>query len=53
VLVASSNKIKNELGWSPQFQDLRLIVESAWAWKQAHPQGYEDDNAEASEAQAG
>jgi UDP-glucose 4-epimerase len=42
LLVASSAKIKRELGWSPQFQDLRLIIESAWRWLQAHPQGYEE-----------
>ncbi len=42
LLVASSNKIKRELGWSPQFQDLRLIIESAWSWLQAHPNGYEE-----------
>jgi UDP-glucose 4-epimerase len=32
VLIASSDKIKSELGWQPQFQDLGLIVESAWRW---------------------
>jgi UDP-glucose 4-epimerase len=41
LLVASSNKIKHELNWSPQFQDLRLIIESAWNWLQQHPNGYE------------
>ncbi len=41
VLVASSDKIRRELGWSPRFQDLRLIIESAWAWLQQHPHGYE------------
>jgi UDP-glucose 4-epimerase len=46
VLVASAEKAKRELGWSPQFQDLRLIVESAWAWMQAHPRGYEDEAGE-------
>jgi UDP-glucose 4-epimerase len=40
VLIASSDKIKSELGWQPQFQDLGLIVESAWKWMQAHPNGY-------------
>jgi UDP-glucose 4-epimerase len=40
VLVASSEKIKRELGWQPQFQDLRVIVESAWRWMQSHPNGY-------------
>lgn len=33
VLIASSDRIKSELGWQPQFQDLGLIVESAWKWK--------------------
>ena len=42
VLVASSEKIKRELGWSPKYQDLRLIIESAWRWMQAHPHGYEE-----------
>jgi UDP-glucose 4-epimerase len=40
VLIASSDKIKRELGWAPEFQDLELIVESAWNWMRAHPQGY-------------
>lgn len=34
VLIASSDKIKSELGWQPQFQDLGIIVESAWRWMQ-------------------
>lgn len=41
VLIASSARIKRELNWSPQFQDLRLIIESAWQWMQKHPNGYE------------
>ena len=40
VLIASSDKIKSELGWKPELQDLGLIVESAWRWMQAHPKGY-------------
>ncbi len=39
-LVASSARIKRELNWTPQFQSLSLIIESAWNWMQAHPQGY-------------
>ena len=42
VLVASSEKIKSELGWAPVFQDLRKIVGSAWMWLQSHPKGYDD-----------
>jgi UDP-glucose 4-epimerase len=34
VLIASSDKIKRELGWQPMHQDLRVIVESAWRWMQ-------------------
>ncbi len=33
VLVASSEKIRAELGWAPAFPDLRTIIESAWRWK--------------------
>ncbi len=40
VLIASSDQIRSELGWQPQFQDLGLIVESAWTWMRAHPDGY-------------
>jgi UDP-glucose 4-epimerase len=42
VLIASSDRIKRELDWTPKFQDLRKIVESAWQWLQNHPQGYSD-----------
>ena len=41
VLVASSEKIRRELGWSPRFQDLRAIIESAWNWMRRRPEGYE------------
>ena len=41
VLIASSEKLKRELGWSPEFQDLKLIIQSAWDWLRAHPGGYE------------
>jgi UDP-glucose 4-epimerase len=41
-LIASSDKIKRELGWQPQFQSLDAIIESAWNWHQKFPRGYED-----------
>ena len=34
VLVASSEKIKAELGWKPQFGELDTIIASAWKWHQ-------------------
>jgi UDP-glucose 4-epimerase len=40
VLVASSAKIRNELGWAPRHPDLDSIMASAWEWVQRHPTGY-------------
>ncbi|GAB4530799.1 MAG: UDP-glucose 4-epimerase GalE [Anaerolineae bacterium] len=40
VLIASSDKIRRDLGWEPEYPDLRDIIESAWRWHQAHPAGY-------------
>lgn len=40
-LVASSEKIKRELGWKPQHDNLREIVSSAWEWHKSHPNGYD------------
>ena len=41
-LIASSAKVKSELGWQPQFQSLDAIIESAWKWHQKFPNGYGD-----------
>jgi UDP-glucose 4-epimerase len=41
VLIASSEKIRHDLHWSPAMQDLREIIGSAWAWMIEHPTGYE------------
>jgi len=40
VLIASSDKIRRELNWQPQYADLNGIIDSAWKWHQRHPQGY-------------
>jgi UDP-glucose-4-epimerase GalE len=40
VLFASSERIRTELGWSPRFEDIDVIVETAWRWREAHPSGY-------------
>lgn len=42
VLVGSAEKIKKELGWSPEYPGLREIVQSAWDWHRRNPNGYED-----------
>jgi len=41
-LVASSAKAMAELGWKPRFPKLEIIVEHAWRWHKAHPDGYGD-----------
>ncbi len=41
VLVASSNRIKQELGWTPKYFELNEIIETAWNWHRNHPNGYQ------------
>ena len=40
ILIASSDKIRNELGWKPLYPDLKTIIETAWQWHKNHPEGY-------------
>ncbi len=39
-LVADSTKLQRELGWSPTYLDLDVIVQTAWRWHSTHPHGY-------------
>ena len=39
-LVASSAKIRADLGWVPRKPELATMIGDAWAWAQAHPDGY-------------
>ena len=39
-LVAGADKARNVLGWKPEFPELKPIVESAWKWHKAFPEGY-------------
>lgn len=41
-LVASSLRIRDELGWEPKYPDLEDIISSAWDWHREHPNGYEE-----------
>jgi UDP-glucose 4-epimerase len=40
-LVASSEKIRADLGWKPEKPDLADMISDAWAWMRDHPNGYE------------
>ncbi len=40
ILVGSSQKAMNELGWKPQYAELDTIIEHAWQWHKTHPNGY-------------
>ncbi|MEZ4513209.1 MAG: UDP-glucose 4-epimerase GalE [Chloroflexota bacterium] len=40
VLIASSETINHDLGWAPRYPKLRDIIQSAWDWHVAHPDGY-------------
>ncbi len=39
-LVGSSAKVRQELGWQPRYPELEQIVETAWRWHSAHPEGF-------------
>ena len=37
VLIGSSEQIRNQLGWTPQFVDMESIIETAWQWHKTLP----------------
>lgn len=41
VLIASSEKIRDELGWVPKCSTVNEVISTAWKWHKGHPQGYE------------
>ncbi|HEX6128177.1 MAG TPA: UDP-glucose 4-epimerase GalE [Candidatus Limnocylindria bacterium] len=53
VLVASSRRARRELGWQPQHSKLEEMLADAWAWRQAHPEGYPAQAGRASMASGG
>ncbi len=44
VLVASSARIKRELGWEPKYPDLESIISTAWNWHRNHPYGFQGES---------
>jgi UDP-glucose 4-epimerase len=45
-LVSGGTRAASVLGWTPQRADLRTIIEDAWRFKRAHPDGYPSSCAE-------
>lgn len=41
VLIASSEKIRSELGWVPCHSTVEEVISTAWKWHKNHPHGYE------------
>ncbi|MGC8829371.1 MAG: UDP-glucose 4-epimerase GalE [Verrucomicrobiia bacterium] len=41
-LVASAEKARRDLNWTPIYPSLEQIVSSAWNWHRSHPNGYKD-----------
>jgi len=41
-LYANSSKAQQELGWEIQYPDVKAIIETAWRWHEAHPDGFVD-----------
>ena len=42
VLVASSEKIRADLCWTPEKPELYAMISDAWEWMQKHPRGYRE-----------
>lgn len=42
VLIASSQKAMDVLGWQPKHTDIDDMIASAWRWHSTHPNGYAD-----------
>lgn len=40
VLIASSKKAMEELGWKPKYADVETIISTAWNWHKNHPNSY-------------
>ena len=41
-LYADSSKAQDELGWEIKFTEVKDIIETAWRWHQAKPEGFSD-----------
>lgn len=42
ILIASSEKVTEQLQWRPKYDSLEKIIDTAWNWHKNHPNGYKD-----------
>ncbi len=40
LLIVSSHKAKQILGWSSKRSDIKEMIQSAWHWYESHPYGH-------------
>ena len=40
MLIATSDKAREVLGWKPEHDSLEEIIATAWKWHSTHPDGY-------------
>ncbi|MFH1746991.1 MAG: UDP-glucose 4-epimerase GalE [Planctomycetota bacterium] len=40
VLYADSDKLRERFGWQPRYRNIKTIVQTAWGWHRANPNGY-------------
>lgn len=43
-LIASNEKARKLLGWTPKYTDVKAIIKTAWTWHKNNPNGYDDKN---------
>ena len=41
ILMGNASKAARELGWTAKHNDIREVIQSAWAWHKSHPNGFE------------
>jgi UDP-glucose 4-epimerase len=42
ILVADASLAGELLGWTPHYNEIQQIIETAWNWHRSHPQGYQE-----------
>ena len=41
ILMGNASKATRELGWTAKHNDIKEVIQSAWAWHKSHPNGFE------------